>query len=77
MSTVAEVKEEVPLTGNVDNMMQATVNQPVSNFSTDELQGRKQRLVSKLTTGNSGLQEVLLKYHYLSSVDEEKNPLSH
>ena len=69
VGTVSEVEEEVQFAEDADNVMPATVNQLVS---TDELQERKQRLASMLTIGDSELQEVLLEYHHLFSVDEEE-----
>ena len=69
VGTVSEVEEEIQSAEDADNMMSATVNQLVS---TEELQERKQRLTSMLTIGDPELQEVLLEYHHLFSVDEEE-----
>ena len=69
VGTVSDVEEEIQFAEDADNVMPATVNQLVS---TDELQKRKQRLASMLTIGDSELQEVLLEYHHLFSVDEEE-----
>ena len=69
VGTVSEVEEEVQLSGDVDNMMSATVNQLITAA---ELQERKQRLASMLTVGDTRLQEALLEYHHLFSLDEEE-----
>ena len=69
MGVVSEVEEEIRFAEDADSVMPATVNQLVS---TEELPERKQRLVSMLTIGDSELQEVLLEYHHLFSVDEEE-----
>ena len=66
--TISEIEEEIQFAGDADNVMPAKINQLAS---TDELQERKQRLASILTTGDSELQEVLLEYHQLFSVDKE------
>ena len=69
VGVVSEVEEEIRFAEDADSVMPATVNQLVS---TEELPERKQRLVSMLTIGDSDLQEVLLEYHHLFSVDEEE-----
>ena len=47
-------------------MMSTTANQLVIN---DELKGRKQKLASLLTVGDTGLQETLLEYHHRFSLE--------
>ena len=69
VGTISEVDEEIQLQGDADNVTSATVNQLVT---TDELKERKQRLASMLTVGDPELQEVLLEYHHLFSLDEEE-----
>ena len=47
-------------------MMSTIANQLVTN---DELKERKQKLASLLTVGDTGLQETLLEYHHLFSLE--------
>ena len=65
MGTVSTI-EEVQPPGDIDNMMSTTANQLVTN---DELKGRKQKLASLLTVGDTGLQKTLLEYHHLFSLE--------
>ena len=69
VGTISEVDEEIQPPRDADNVTSATVNQLVT---TDELKERKQRLASMLTVGDPKLQEALLEYHHLFSLDEEE-----
>ena len=69
VGTISEVDEEIQLPGDADNVTSAAVNQLVT---IDELKERKQRLASMLTIGDLELEEALLEYHHLFSLDEEE-----
>ena len=69
VGTLVEVDEETQLSGETDDVKSATINQLVTS---DELMERRQRLASMFTVGDPGLQEALLEYHHLFSLDEEE-----
>ena len=69
VGTLVEVDEETQLSGETDDVKSATINQLVTS---DELMERRQRLASMLTVEDPGLQEALLEYHHLFSLDEEE-----
>ena len=66
LGTLSEIE---PLSELEHNIASATMSQLVS---TEELQERKLRLVEMIKIEDPELQEVILQYHHLFSVDEEE-----
>ena len=70
LGTVAEVAEEIQFTREDEpSMASAKVSQVINTSKAAE---RQQKLAKILTIGDPGLQELLMDYHHLFSVEEEE-----